>query len=177
MHHDRSEIMIRLCSLEDLPQLRSLAIKTFTDTYAAFNTPEVMADYLERSFSEEQLTRELTTVGSEFYAISIRDRWVGYLKLNEGKAQTEVRSDEMLEIERIYVDRDLQGRGLGKYLLEQAVSVARTKNKKGIWLGVWEHNPKAIRFYESQGFVRNGTHVFMIGGEAQTDWVMELVFT
>lgn len=168
------ELEIKQCRVEDLPSLRSLAIKTFVDTYGQYNTPEAMAEYLEEAFGPDQLLRQLTTSDSAFYALCSADQWMGYIKLNEGAAQTDGRDGHALEIERIYVDRDLQGRGLGKRLLQRAIQVARSKNKGKIWLGVWEHNPKAIQFYESQGFVRRGTHLFMLGGEAQTDWVMEL---
>lgn len=162
------------CPLEELPRLQDLAIRTFEDTYAAHNTPEVMADYVKQSFNESQLARELGHPGSEFYVLTEGDEWIGYIKLNEGEAQTDPRTDNVLEIERIYVDRAHHRKGYGKVLLQKAIAVGRAKNKDRIWLGVWEHNPRAIAFYESQGFVKNGTHVFMIGGEAQSDWVMEL---
>lgn len=161
------------CGPEDIALLRQLAIKTFVDTYSAHNTPEVMADYLEKAFHEAQLVRELSHPESEFHVIEEAGQWIAYIKLNEGTAQTDDRSDSVLEIERIYVDQDYQGNGFGKILLEIAVAVARTKRKGKLWLGVWEQNPKAISFYESQGFTKTGTHVFMIGGEAQNDWVME----
>ncbi|PHN07297.1 GNAT family N-acetyltransferase [Flavilitoribacter nigricans] len=166
-------VKIIKCSPADLVPLRTLAIKTFVDTYEAFNTPEVMAGYLEDAFSEEQLSRELRHPESEFFALEANGLWLGYIKLNEGDAQTDERSGRVLEIERIYVDGAQQGRGYGKLLLETAIDRAREKGKDAIWLGVWEHNPKAIRFYQSQGFVKVGTHIFRIGGEDQNDWVME----
>jgi ribosomal protein S18 acetylase RimI-like enzyme len=168
-----SEMKIVKCSREHLTQLRELAIKTFVDTYSDHNTPEVMADYVEKAFSEAQLLREIAHPESEFYAALENGEWMGYIKLNEGKAQTDIRPGPVLEIERIYVDRNCQGQGYGKKLLQKAIAVAREKNKEKIWLGVWEHNPRAIRFYEGQQFEKVGTHIFMIGDEAQNDWVME----
>lgn len=168
-------LTIDICRPADLPQLRQLAIKTFIDTYAAHNTPEVMADYLQEAFNEQQLLSELNSPERFYYCLKLGGQWVGYIKLNEGSAQTETRTDNVLELERIYVDPQYKGRGFGKSLLEQAIAVARERRKDRLWLGVWEHNPKAIGFYESQGFVKTGTHIFMIGGEAQTDWVMEIV--
>lgn len=164
---------IKKCQIDDLPALRELAIKTFVHTYEAFNTPEVMADYLENAFSEERIKAELFHPESEFYALVDGREWIAYIKVNEGEAQTDLRPGAVLELERIYVDPACQGKGYGKQLLQKALEVARLKNKDKLWLGVWEHNPNAIRFYESQGFVKNGTHVFMIGGEAQNDWIME----
>lgn len=161
------------CRIENLMALRDLAIRTFVHTYEAFNTPEVMTDYLESAFTEERIKAELSHPESEFYALVNGSEWIGYIKVNEGSAQTESRPGADLELERIYVDSAYQGKGYGKQLLQKALEVARLKNKDKLWLGVWEYNPRAIRFYESQGFVKNGTHLFMIGGEAQNDWVME----
>ena len=166
-------MIVKKCRPEDLSELRQLAIQTFIDTYSVHNTPEVTSEYLENAFSEKQMQKEIDDPESEFYVLLLEDQYAGYIKLNEGNAQTESREDDSLEIERIYVDRKHQGRGFGKLLLEQAVAVARDKKKDRIWLGVWEHNPNAIGFYEKQGFTKTGTHLFMIGGEAQIDWVME----
>jgi ribosomal protein S18 acetylase RimI-like enzyme len=173
MKKETPTVTIDKCSVQELSQLRDLAIRTFKVTYAAQNTAEVMADYLQRAFNEQQLRQELTHPESEFYILKSDADWIGYIKLNEGSAQTEDRTDNALEIERIYVDATFHGRGLGKMLIRKALEVARDKSKECVWLGVWEHNPKAIQFYERQGFKKNGTHTFYIGGEAQVDWVME----
>jgi ribosomal protein S18 acetylase RimI-like enzyme len=37
---------------------------------------------------------------------------------------------------------------------------------------VWEHNPRAQRFYRKQGFETVGTHRFVLGTDVQTDEVM-----
>lgn len=165
--------IIKLCQVEELIHLRQLAIQTFVDTYGIHNTPEVMTAYVAEAFSDEQLLVELHNPESEFHILKVDDIWVGYIKVNEGKAQTEARTDNALELERIYVDRDFQGKGYGKLLLNKAMEVARLKQKDRVWLGVWQKNPNAIQFYEHQGYVKNGTHVFVIGGEEQLDWVME----
>jgi len=164
---------IELCQPNELMLLRQLASKTFEDTYGIHNTPEVMADYLAKAFSEKQLHAELHNPESEFYILKVDDTWIGYIKVNEGKAQTEARTDNALELERIYVDRDFQGNGYGKLLIDKAMEVANLRKKERVWLGVWQRNPNAIQFYESQGYVKNGTHVFVIGGEEQMDWIME----
>ena len=165
--------IIELCQSHEITHLRQLAIKTFMDTYAIHNTPEVMAAYLAKAFSAEQLLIEINQPESEFHVLKLGATWVGYIKVNEGQAQTESRTDNALEVERIYVDRAFHGNGYGKLLLNKAMEIAKLKQKNRAWLGVWQKNPNAIQFYESQGFVKQGTHVFVIGGEEQLDWVME----
>jgi diamine N-acetyltransferase len=42
-----------------------------------------------------------------------------------------------------------------------------------VWLGVWEHNPRAIAFYEKWGFEKFGAHDFLLGTDLQTDILMK----
>ena len=59
---------------------------------------------------------------------------------------------------RIYVSDKFQSEGLGRYLMEQAIAMATVRKKKYAWLGVWEKNEKAIRYYKKIGFCEIGTH-------------------
>ncbi|WP_317907031.1 GNAT family N-acetyltransferase, partial [Bacillus subtilis] len=88
------------------------------------------------------------------------------------EAQTEKMGDESLEIERIYIKNEFQKHGLGKYLFNKAMEIAKELNKKKIWLGVWEKNENAIVFYKKMGFVQTGAHSFYMGYEEQTDLIM-----
>ena len=92
--------------------------------------------------------------------------------LNEAPSQTDVNDSDALEIERIYVAGEFQNKGLDRYLVDQAVHIAAERKKKYIWLGVWNKNEKAIHFYEKNGFYKIGTHIFIIGEDAQTDYIM-----
>lgn len=97
---------------------------------------------------------------------------VGYLKINIGNAQSEKMGDESLEIERIYVKNKYQKHGIGKILLNTAIEFALERDKKEIWLGVWEKNENAIAFYKKMDFVQTGVHSFYVGEEEQTDLIM-----
>ncbi|MGW6302009.1 GNAT family N-acetyltransferase, partial [Peribacillus butanolivorans] len=79
---------------------------------------------------------------------------------------------ESLEIERIYIKKKFQKHGLGKYMLNKAMEIAMERNKKKIWLGVWEKNENAIAFYKKLGFVQTGAHSFYMGDEGQMDFIM-----
>jgi ribosomal protein S18 acetylase RimI-like enzyme len=92
--------------------------------------------------------------------------------VNTGGAQTEEMGEESLEIERIYIKNKFQNYGLGKYLLNIALAIAMERNKKIIWLGVWEKNENAIAFYKKMGFVQTGDHSFYMGDEEQIDYIM-----
>lgn len=167
------EISIQACTEAQLGQLRDLSIRTYVDTFGPANAPETMARYLAESLGEERLREELWTQGSSFYLAYMDGRLAGYLKLNVDRAQTDRRDPDSLEIERIYIDRDFKGRGLGKALIDFSAAQARQWGKTILRLGVWEHNEAALGFYAALGFGQVGSHPFRMGDEVQTDYVME----
>ena len=142
-------ICFRKCTIEDLAKLRALSSRTFFETFAAQNKPEDMETYLKDAFSEEKMRAELLEPGSTFYFLLVDSELAGYLKLNECGAQTDIHSPDSLEIERIYLDKRFQGKGLGNCLMDNAVEVARQKGMRSIWLGVWEKNTRALAFYQN----------------------------
>ena len=96
------------------------------------------------------------------------------LKINVGSAQTELKDDKALEIERIYVISKFQGKKIGQLLYDYALDLAMQGKYDYIWLGVWEENQKAIKFYTKNGFVEFDKHVFRLGNDEQTDIMMKL---
>lgn len=165
-------LFLRKCKEDYFEVLRELSIRTYYETFAHLNTPEDMAAYLDDAFNAEQLTKEFNDPNSSYFLLYADDSLAGYLKLNEAPSQTDINDTESLEIERIYVLSEFQGAGLGRYLMEQAISIATERKKRYVWLGVWEKNEKAIRFYKKNGFYEIGTHTFVMGKDVQTDYVM-----
>ncbi|MEH6947802.1 GNAT family N-acetyltransferase [Bacillus sp. JJ634] len=165
-------INIKKCTIEDLCILQEISYETFNETFKQQNSPENMKAYLERAFNLKQLEKELSNTSSEFFFVYFNDEVAGYLKVNINDAQSEEMSDELLEIERIYIKNKFQKHGLGKYLLNKAMEIAMERNKKKIWLGVWEKNENAIAFYKKMGFAQTGSHSFYMGDEEQMDFIM-----
>jgi ribosomal protein S18 acetylase RimI-like enzyme len=152
--------------------LRQLAIDTFQDTFGSMNSPENMAQYVEKDLSEEKLCSELLNPASRTYFVLLDQVPIGYLKINVGAAQTESVPAGGLEIQRIYVQKEYLGSGIGRRLLEFAIETAQAEDYSFVWLAVWEKNLRAIRFYEKNGFEIFGSHIFQLGEDAQTDLMM-----
>jgi len=169
------DIKIIKASVSDLKALQKIGKQTFFETFADSNTDDDMQKYLKQKFSENQLTQELNNPHSAFYFAIIGDKTVGYLKVNWLMAQTEKHDMLALELERIYVLNGFQGKKIGQLLHDKALSIAKNQKSKYLWLGVWEHNPKAIRFYEKNGFVAFDKHIFIVGVDKQTDILMKLM--
>ncbi|MFD1886239.1 GNAT family N-acetyltransferase [Paenibacillus wenxiniae] len=160
------------CTLEHVHALQDISRETFQHTFGNQNTPENMAAYMEKAFRLEQLSTELSHPESRFFFAYVDGELAGYVKVNTGAAQTEQMGADALEVERIYVRHAYQGQKIGTYLLEHALHLAATEQRNPIWLGVWEHNRKAIAFYEKMGFVQTAVHSFYMGDEEQFDWIM-----
>lgn len=168
------EVNIRKCAFADLDDLLEIAVLTFDDTFRRWNTPANFEAYMCQAFTREKFSTELAHPHSAFYFIYAGGHLAGYMKLNVLDAQNDLQGPDSLEIERIYVKKELQGSGLGKRLLDFALEVARQSGKRFAWLGVWEKNEKAIGFYQARGFRRSGTHDFMLGEDRQTDMIMKI---
>ncbi|WP_027385452.1 GNAT family N-acetyltransferase [Chryseobacterium gregarium] len=167
-----TSIIIKKVSAEELEVLQSVGRETFYETFAKDNSEDEMQKYLDESFSTEKLSQELNTADSHFFIAWEEDNPIGYLKVNAGKAQTELQDDASMEIERIYVKSSHQGKKVGQLLYDKALEVALHEKKQYLWLGVWEENLRAVNFYKKNGFVTFDKHIFRLGSEEQTDLMM-----
>ena len=170
------ELNITILQINDshIAALQQIGRQSFSETFAENNSAENMAKYLEEAYSYEKLSAELNDPNSIFYFAMMGQDVIGYLKLNVGASQTEVKDNDALEIERIYVLNSFQGKKVGQILFDKAIQIAKEQNAEFVWLGVWEENKRAIQFYTKNGFVEFDQHVFVLGDEAQTDIMMKL---
>src|SRR5579871_4888641 len=132
-----------------------------------------MQYYLEDSFSTAKLTEEVNNKGSQFYFAVLDGEIIGYLKVNTGQAQTELKDDQSLEIERIYVQKAYHGKKVAQQLYEKAINIAKELGFGYVWLGVWENNARAISFYTKNGFQPFDKHIFRLGDDEQMDIMMK----
>lgn len=165
-------IQLVQATINDLEIVRQIGIDTFFESFASVNTEENMAHYLETGFSRERVAAELSNADSEFHLAYQGDQLIGYLKINHGPAQSELKDGTALEIERIYVLKAWQGLKIGQLFYEKAIEIARARQYAYVWLGVWEENEKAIGFYKRNGFVEFDKHLFKLGDDIQTDIMM-----
>ena len=158
-----------------LPELRTLSIRTFVDAFAEANTQRDMDLYLAQAFSEQQLKAEWQDESATFYLLQSKGKTLGYCKIKYGLPEAVEESGCALEICRLYVSKDYQGQGLGHWMLEQIVKKAKEEKLDFVWLGVWSQNPGAIRLYERNGFQKIGSYTFILGEDAQTDFIMKRI--
>ncbi|MFD1067929.1 GNAT family N-acetyltransferase [Oceanobacillus locisalsi] len=163
---------IKTCNQDDLQALQEISVETFTETFQEQNTSENMQAYLESAYTLDKLQKEMAQQNATFFFIYYNDQLAGYMKVNTDNAQSEEVGEDALEIERIYIRSGFQRKGLGNYLMDKAIDIAKDKKKEKIWLGVWEYNEQALLFYKKNGFVQTGSHSFFMGDDEQTDYIM-----
>lgn len=168
-------ITLRKVELAEAGLLLDFSKKTFYDFFAHLNDPANIEAYAAVAFTPQKMQAELSNPDSEFYFAMLDGQVAGYLKLNFGITQTEFRDKKALEVERIYVSGEHHGKHIGRQLLNFAVDTAINRQLDYVWLGVWEHNHKAIGFYQHHGFEIFSSHEFSLGDDRQTDLLMRRV--
>ena len=190
-----SRSTIEPCHLSQVHLLQDVAIRTYQETFSDSNSEALLQQYYKESLSVEKLSTQLQNNRSEFYFLyatpntsesraedtsesipnNTEAKLAGFLKLNVDDAQTDIFDAEALEVEKIYILKDFLAQGLGKKLISFATDRAIKQNKSYLWLGVWEHNFPALRFYHKMGFKQFGEHDFNMGGDIQKDLLLKRV--
>ena len=147
--------------------------QTFYETFASQNTKENMDKFMKETFSKETLVSEVGTEGNIFLLAYCGNEPVGYVRMRESINPPALAGSKAVEIARIYAVTTSIGKGVGMALMKKCIDIAIENKKQTIWLGVWEHNQRAIDFYQRWGFEKFGTHTFLLGDDPQTDWLMK----
>lgn len=166
-------VSIKICSAEDAPIIADLSRQTFYETFAPVNTKENMDKFMNEQFTREKLVAEVSEPGNIFLLAYDDDTPAGYAKLKEGEKLAELDNRPSIELVRIYAASSAIGKGVGSALMKECMAIAARLGKEILWLGVWENNQRAIDFYTRWGFEKFSTHIFLLGDDEQTDWLMK----
>lgn len=169
-----SSVTIREARREEFTIIAHLSRTTFYTAFEAQNTKEDMDLYLAEHFKPSQIAQEFDESGAKFFLAEIDGQIVGYAKVSTKYHPKQLHERKPLEVERLYVISACQGRKIGALLMEHCIAYAKENGREVIWLGVWEHNTGAIRFYERFGFSKFDEHDFILGNDVQNDWMMML---
>jgi len=168
-----NDITIRRAVQDDDKIISVLGIVTFYEAYFEQDEPLEMAHYLHESFNLSKIRTEIADENTAFFIIFRNETAVGYAKLREGVKYDCIEGENSVELQRIYLVERVYGSGIGEKLLNYCLEFAREKGFETLFLGVWQENPRAVRFYEKHGFRKVGTTTFPYGETFGTNWVME----
>ncbi|KXK00438.1 MAG: N-acetyltransferase [Acidobacteria bacterium OLB17] len=171
-----TSINIRRAGEADARSLTDLSYTTFWDAFAHHpkNAPDDLAHYMRQAFSIEQISEELADERNIFLIGELDEKPAGYAKLILDSVEPSIVARKPIELSRLYSHQEYLGKGVGQDLMDACLSIAREGGHDVMWLGVWEFNPRAQRFYEKNGFHVVGKHIFQLGTDPQTDLLMQL---
>ena len=159
--------------------LAKLGHQTFAETFVgkAYYTEELIAGYAVTVFAVDKLAAELLNPKIQYYLVQVDGEYAGYIKITERERIDCVKHLNAIYLDRFYLTKKFQRRGLGDLMLNQVFEAARARGYEFIWLSVWEHNTPALSFYRKKGFTRAGEWdwIFESRGETYTD--LDYIFT
>lgn len=162
---------IRRATLKDAHLICNLGTRTFIETFASYNTPEDMKIYIDQNYTVEQIEKEMHEPESTFLLAFDGNHEVGFAKLR--KDDNSPTGSRSIELQRIYIEKEYQGKRAAHELLQACITLAQLKKYDTLWLGVWEYNARAISFYKKYKFEKFGSHPFVLGNDVQVDFLMK----
>jgi diamine N-acetyltransferase len=167
-----AQLSIRRAGETDASRVAEFARRTFVETFGRDNTEDDMAVHVARSFGTAIQLGEIRDPGTVTLLAELETTIAGFAQVRRGPFPPCVKGPSPVQLHRFYVDRPFHGRGVAQSLMRAVDDVGRELGGRTLWLGVWERNPRAIAFYTKCGFVDVGTHLCIVGSDAQTDRVM-----
>lgn len=166
-------LIITRADINEAELLTNLSVTTFRDAFTAGNMQEDMDKYIADEMNLDKLTEELDDKENIFFIAWHNALPIGYAKLRAAKVPQEPGSNNAIELERLYVLQSYQSKKYGDAIMNHCIKHAKSRNYDIMWLGVWEHNHGAKKFYRTYGFELFGVHIFMLGNDPQRDVLMK----
>lgn len=166
-------IVVKRAAFSDVAAMREVAIQSYMDTFAEVNSPENMTAFLNEVYNQQKLEHEFHETGSALYLAWNDNRVAGFLRMRSSEEVAAELGSNTIELQRLYIHKDFQNQKVGRMLMQKAIDYALEGKFEWIWLGVWEHNFNAQRFYAKWGFEKFGEHIFQMGEDPQTDWLLK----
>jgi len=164
---------IRNAGIDDAVLISVLASTTFYEAYSRQDESHNLAEYISESFAVPAVIDEIADPASTFLIAYVDGKAVGYARLIDYSTTDGVDIGRVIELKRIYILEHLWGTGVGELLLTQCITTASERGFDAIWLGVWEENPRARRFYDKFGFKQVGTLTFPYGDVVGINLVLQ----
>jgi GNAT superfamily N-acetyltransferase len=158
---------VRVASREDLWQVRDLALRIFPVTYQNIEGPEQIDYMMDLFYTPEALVSQQDS-GQVFLIIYYEGKAAGYASYSPLNTAGD------FKLNKIYLDTNLHGRGLGKWLLSDVISRVKMAGGNTLQLNVNRKN-KATGFYLNMGFSVLKEELLDIGGGYfMDDYVLSL---
>lgn len=164
---------IRKAEISDANLLSVIASVTFYEAYFDTDEPDSIARYIVETYNSDQIKSELEDNNSTFFIPELESKAVGFAKLRENSIPECLQGENTIELQRIYLVERVWRKGFGRILMEKCLETAKQKGFESLWLGTWEENVKARKFYEKLGFAKVGEYQYFYGDYLATNFVLK----
>lgn len=158
----------------DVDALSAAGGRLFAQAYGRYSELDDLEAHVDEHFGRDSVAAELQTPGVSYTLAMDGDAIAGFIKLRRGAVPEAIPVPDAIEVQQLYVDAERQRRGVGRMLMDRAVTSARDEGYAGLWLSVWQDADWATGFYEAYGFRRAGTAEFRLGRSRFMDYLMWL---
>jgi len=165
-------MQIRSALPTEAQALALLGERLWRETYTGLIPQANLELHLAGTFGLVQQTGELVDPANWMLVLEVDGALLSYALLRAHgpkEATPAVPFQRPLEVVRFYVDRSLHGQGAAQALMAEVLARAAAAGHDGVWLQVWEQNPRAIRFYAKAGFIDAGDATYRIGHQVDRD--------
>ena len=165
----RAQLALRRGTEADAKALAEFAAQAFWDTYRELDDPNDVRSYIEEHFTQQALCGVLRESNCYTLLAVAGGQLAGCAILRSCEPPACVQGPSPIELARLYVGHDYIGHGVGARLMLAVHSEACRLGAKTLWLGVYDRNARAIKFYESFGFRKVGGKELLFGGRICID--------
>jgi ribosomal protein S18 acetylase RimI-like enzyme len=165
------EIKYRYAVPSDALRLSILFQTVYITTYGFEGVSNEYASFISKRFAPQYIENTITNGQDSIIVATLNENLVGVAEIDFNRP-CPIGNVEEPELGKLYVLDAFFGRGIGYNLMNEVEKTARANGHKQVWLEVWDENPRAIAFYERQGYQAIGTVPFPMDDNTYTNIVM-----
>lgn len=167
---------VRRAQASDAQALAQLARQTFIDTYSDLNDPEDIRLHCEKNFGIAQQSAEIINPDYAVILIWQQQELIAFAQVVKkpppDSIEMPVQAHDAIALFRYYVKKEWHGKGVAQILMQAAEQTAREFDATHLWLGMWEHNARALAFYQKVGFQHVGWVDYHFGTKVERDYLL-----
>lgn len=165
--------LIRRARSADAATIAAVAVATYRETFGHLYEESDLSHFLNKSHSVASYRELLADPGCALWLIEGDGEAAGYCVAGPCSLPVPDMPAAAGEVSRLYLRERYKGEGLGAKMLDIALDWLAARYDP-IYLSVYAENPRAQALYRSRGFVKILDYFYMVGEQADPEWVMEL---
>lgn len=173
--YHQNNLLVKRAFENDAVLVSEIASSTFYETFIKYNTEEDLHLYIQKAYSVSLLLEQLKLIDDFlFLLVFIDEQCIGFAKVCL-KSRHPLLKGNVMELEKIYFKQGFHGKGYAEILLNICLDIITKENCENLFLGVWQENHRAVKFYQKHGFTIIDTRTFQLGSRVCHDYIMNKI--